>query len=110
MSTQEAENFLKALGDENRLKIIEFIKKGERSSNEIQDALKKSQSTVSQHLKVLVDEDILTYQRDNAKKIYKIKFPEILDIISSINQFIARRASLKISKISDDTISDTLRS
>jgi len=110
MSFDEAEDFLKALGDETRLKIIDFIKKGERSSIEIQDALKKSQSTVSQHLKVLVDENILSYQRDNAKKIYKIKHPEILGIISSVIQFLVLRNQEKVEKLSDSAISDTLRS
>lgn len=105
----EMEDFLKALADENRLKIIDFVKRGARTSIEIQEALKKSQSTISQHLKILVDEEILTYERDLAKKIYSIKYTEVIDIISSINQLLARRNQEKLTKISEEAVSDTLR-
>jgi DNA-binding transcriptional ArsR family regulator len=109
MSMNDAELFLKALADELRLQILEFIKKAPRASNEIQDALKKSQSTISQHLKVLVDEGILTYNRDGAKKIYEINDPIINNILSSVHAFLIQRHQRKVAKLEDEAISDTLR-
>jgi len=106
---KEMENFLKVLGDETRLKIIDFINRGKRTSIEIQEALKKSQSTISQHMKVLVEEDILTFDRDSAKKLYRIKNPEILNIISIINAYLEQRNHQKVEEISDSAISDTLK-
>jgi ArsR family transcriptional regulator, arsenate/arsenite/antimonite-responsive transcriptional repressor len=109
MSTSDAELFLKAIADELRLQILEFIKKAPRTSNDIQDALKKSQSTISQHLKVLVDEEILTYKRDGAKKTYEINNPIVLSILSNVNAFLIQRHQRKVAKLEDDAISDTLR-
>ena len=44
--------FLKVLSDETRLNIIELLRtEKQRSAKEIKDALDKSQSTISQHLK-----------------------------------------------------------
>ncbi len=48
-------NFLKALGNENRLKIIGILANGDRTVGELASALDLKEPTVSQHLLMLKD-------------------------------------------------------
>jgi ArsR family transcriptional regulator len=56
---KELEKSLKALGDRNRLRIINMLKDRALCVCEITDILKLSQSTVSGHLRILKDAGIV---------------------------------------------------
>jgi len=83
----------KAIADPTRLEIIEFLKKGEKCQCEIHPELEKSQSTISQHLKILIDCGIIEMRRDGQKKIYSIKEPDILQMIELIDDLITKHYS-----------------
>lgn len=84
----------KAIADPTRLEIIEFLKdKQEICQCEIHPELEKSQSTVSQHLKILIDCGIIEMRRDGQKKMYKIKEPDVLQIIELIDDIITKHFS-----------------
>jgi len=100
--------FLKILAHSVRLKIIECLKDTEKTVNDIQNELKKSQSTISQHLKVLFNANILTFRKNGLKSYYKISDPKIHDILLNINQYIADRSQQKIEDITSGNIKDTL--
>ncbi|MHA1275748.1 MAG: ArsR/SmtB family transcription factor [Candidatus Helarchaeota archaeon] len=100
--------FLKVLADSTRLKIILLLKAGESTANTIQDTLRKSQSTISQQLKILVDSDILEARRDGVKKYYSIKHPHIFDVISSIDLFLSESKQKKVGDLTSLDIVDTL--
>lgn len=105
--------FYKILTDITRLEILEFLRDGEeRNATEIQDALKRGQSTVSQQLKILVIADLLEVRKDSRKKMFKIKYPELFKVIRSTGVFINNRARAQIEKkinhITDVDIHDTL--
>jgi len=68
--------FLKTISDENRLRIICFLKSWEKCVCEIVDFLDIPQNLVSHHLKKLKDEKILV-----SKKVW-------LNVIYSINKTI----------------------
>ena len=63
---------LKALGDETRLNIVEFLLDGEKCVCEIFPHVKRTQSTTSIQLDVLRKAGIL----DSRKRIYTLKSPE----------------------------------
>ncbi len=103
----QASNLLKALADKSRLQIIEMLYDGEKSSKDIEDGLGKSQSTTSQHLKVLVDSDLLSFRQDGLKKYYKLK-GEVLDFVAAINALVGKITQKRIGSIASQTIKDTL--
>ncbi|MEX2681990.1 MAG: ArsR/SmtB family transcription factor [Candidatus Sigynarchaeota archaeon] len=103
----QASGILKALADKSRLQIIEILYDGEKNSKEIEDQLGKCQSTTSQHLKVLVDADLLSFRQDGLKKYYKVK-PEVLDFMASVNALVGKITRQKMGSIVAHEIKDTL--
>lgn len=69
----EEVKLLKAMGDETRIKILQYLLNGEKCACTIVPFIGKAQPTVSQHLKVLVEAGILDLRRDGVKMLYKIK-------------------------------------
>ena len=55
---------MKALSDPNRIKIIKMLQKRAMCVCEIQAALGLAQPTVSKHLKVLENADLVRYEKD----------------------------------------------
>ncbi len=81
---KEALKIFKALCDETRLKIVEFLLNGEKCVCEIVSYVNRSQSTVSIHLSKLESLDIVESRREGKKVYYKLineKVEQILNII-----------------------------
>jgi len=76
---------LKAMSDETRFKIIEFLLKGEKCVCEIFPYVKRTQSTVSIHLNNLEDAGVLESRRDGKKIFYKIKDKRVCDIFKALD-------------------------
>lgn len=55
---------MKALSDSNRLKIIKLLQQGPKCVCELQAALQVSQPTVSKHLKILEEADMVHRSRE----------------------------------------------
>ena len=106
--TEKIAEFLKILSDQTRLEILELLKNGGKTSREIQETLKKSQSTISQHLKKLNDEDLITIEEKENLNYYKIKYQYIFKILSFVQSFIITLQKEKIRKLSELDIQDTL--
>jgi ArsR family transcriptional regulator len=68
----EVVSFLKAISEENRLKILCVLKKGELCVCEIWQYLDLPQNLVSHHLKVLKDFNIVESRRESTKIIYSL--------------------------------------
>lgn len=62
-------NYLKALGDPIRLKIVRALQAGSMSVSDLVELLELEMANVSHHLRVLFHADIVTTQRDG-KFIY----------------------------------------
>ncbi|MDH4223457.1 MAG: metalloregulator ArsR/SmtB family transcription factor [candidate division Zixibacteria bacterium] len=69
--------FFKALGDETRLKIVKCALGCECCACGFVPKTKKDQTTVSRHLKILVEAGILKYQKKGRFIIYRIKSDEL---------------------------------
>jgi ArsR family transcriptional regulator len=73
---------LKTLGQPTRLKIIDFLRDGERCVCEIFPAIGEEQSNTSRHLNLMVSSGILFRRKEGVKIFYALKHPEILEIIA----------------------------
>ena len=72
---------LKALGQPTRMKIVDFLRDGERCVCEIFPAIGEEQSNTSRHLNMLLAAGVLSRRKDGLKIYYTIKHPEILEIV-----------------------------
>ncbi|MFX0073611.1 MAG: ArsR/SmtB family transcription factor [Candidatus Hermodarchaeota archaeon] len=108
--TEKIVDFLKILADQTRLDMLLLLKNSAKSSAEIQKALDKSQSTISQHLKILWDADLITFEKnkDNNVKYYTIKYLYIFKIISFIQSFVITLQKDKIRELTNFDVYDTL--
>ena len=60
-----------AIAEPRRRHILEFIAGEERSVNVIADALELAQPSVSNHLQVLLNVDLVTVRRDGRRTLYR---------------------------------------
>lgn len=75
---------LKALGQPTRLKIIDFLREGERCVCEIFPAIEEEQSNTSRHLNMMLASGVLSRRKEGLKIYYAIKHPEILEVIDLV--------------------------
>lgn len=75
---------LKALADETRFKIVEYLLEGEKCVCEIFPYVKRTQSTVSTHLGHLEKSGVLESKREGRKIFYSIKDKRVCDIFKSL--------------------------
>ena len=76
--------FFKALGDETRLTILSYLLEHSYCACDFSSLTKKDQTTVSKHLKVLVEAGILKYEKQGRNIIYSIKNEEINCLLLSL--------------------------
>lgn len=88
--TQLNAAIIKAIGQENRLRILHLLEGGEMCVNDILLAIDQEQSNVSRHLNHLHRCGILTRRKEGLKTFYAIKHPEVLQLIA-LTSDIARR-------------------
>ena len=100
--------FLRVLADQTRLEIIDLLRNEKKTSSEIQTILNKSQSTISQHLKVLTNKNLILFERINNLKYYKIKNSDIFKLLVEIRSYVAGINKEKLQTMSDEDIIDTL--
>ena len=80
-------DFFKALGHPLRLALLNQLRHGEQSVQELQMALDADQSTVSQHLAVLRNKEIVDLRKDGTSAFYSVHDPlifQLLDVARAI--------------------------
>lgn len=95
MVNKEALKILKALSDETRLKIIEFILDEEKCVCEIFPHVKRTQSTISIQLDVLKKAGILDSRKEGKRVYYFIANDKVRDIFK-ILEFSKTKTKKKI--------------
>lgn len=76
--------FFKALGDETRLTILSYLLEHSYCACDFSSLTKKNQTTVSKHLKVLVEAGVLKYEKQGRNIIYSIKNREMECLLVSL--------------------------
>jgi DNA-binding transcriptional ArsR family regulator len=65
-------NPFEALGDPNRRAIVELLRDGDRSVQELADALPISRPAVSRHLRLLKDAGLVTDRAEGTRRLYRL--------------------------------------
>ncbi len=88
VATHEAQaEFLRAVGQATRLRILEVLAEGDRCVCDIQVAVREQQSNISKHLATLRRSGILTAHREGGRVVYRIRngrIPEFLRRLSDV--------------------------
>ena len=69
---KQAAGMFKALGDENRMKILGLLRGGERCACVLLDDLHVTQPTLSHHMKILCDAEIVVGRKEGKWTYYSI--------------------------------------
>ena len=93
--------FIKILGDANRLTIIKIIGSGSKSVSELISATNLSQTLVSFHLRALRDTGLVTTRRDGPFIYYSLADQKLMDILSDLVQL----SGLEIELLDDKLVS-----
>ncbi|MEA2179463.1 MAG: hypothetical protein QOG77_2760 [Solirubrobacteraceae bacterium] len=65
-------NPFEALGDPNRRAIVELLREGDRSVQEIADALPISRPAVSRHLRLLKGAGLVADRAEGTRRLYRL--------------------------------------
>jgi len=76
---------LKALAQPTRLKILEYLREGERCICEIVPAVGGEQSNISRHISVMQKSHLITTRKDGVKVMVKVRDPQIFDILDRVS-------------------------
>ena len=88
----------KIIGDPNRIKILEILRKGENCQCEIIPLISQSQPTVSRHLKLLEDAGIIQSKKEGTRVIYNVVDPHIFNLIDAIDDNLVKIITTELSK------------
>lgn len=80
----EATRLLKAISNENRLKVLCLLVQSEKSVTELDTVIKLGQSALSQHLAILRKEGLVKTRREQQTIYYSIKGPEAHAIMETL--------------------------
>ena len=86
----------RALSDPSRLKILNFLRDGEKCVCEIMPHLAIIQPVVSRHLKILKESGIVRDRKDGTRRLYSITDQEIFRIIDDITPELLNKYSTRI--------------
>ncbi|AKP74452.2 ArsR family transcriptional regulator [Piscirickettsia salmonis] len=87
MTNKKLSKILKAFSDENRRLILWFLQKRELCVCELEQLLPISQSTISNHLRMLSDLDLVDSYKEGRWVIYQKKYNQdalVISILKSI--------------------------
>jgi ArsR family transcriptional regulator, arsenate/arsenite/antimonite-responsive transcriptional repressor len=80
-------NAFKALADPTRREILQLLRKGPKTSGEIADRFPTAWATVSRHLGVLRDADLILSERNGQQIIYELNTTVFHDLIEHIMEW-----------------------
>ena len=92
-------DFLKAIAQPTRLKILYFLKGGERCACEIIPKMKEDQSNISRHLTHMKDMGILESRKEGVSVYYKIKDKRVFILLSLVDEMVKSEIKEKARKV-----------
>ncbi|MEI6306735.1 MAG: metalloregulator ArsR/SmtB family transcription factor [Deltaproteobacteria bacterium] len=94
-ATHYLADVLKSLAQPTRLKIVDFLRDGERCVCEIFPAIDEEQSNTSRHLAYMQTHGILSRRKEGVKIYYAVKHPEVLEIIDRVSAIVRRETEVR---------------
>ena len=67
-----AADAFEALGDPNRRRILDLLRQGDRSVQQLADELPISRPAVSRHLRLLKDAGLVTDRAEGTRRLYRL--------------------------------------
>ncbi len=83
-------NFFKVLSHPARLAILDHLRNGEKSVNELQAIMEADQSTISQQLSRLRSGNLVNTRKDGTTVYYSIRDPLIFDLMDVAREIFNR--------------------
>lgn len=80
-------DFFKALAHPARIRILEYLREGEKPAGEILEALGLEQSNGSQHLAVLRNRGILTARREGTNVVYGPRDAMLYQVLDLLRRY-----------------------
>lgn len=94
-------DFLRAIAQPTRLKILYFLKDGEKCACKIIPKMKEDQSNISRHLTHMKDVGILESRKEGVSVYYKIKDKRVFTLLSLADEMVKAeiREKAKVVKV-----------
>lgn len=83
----------KALADPTRREILELLRSGPRSSGEIAEQFTTSWATISRHLSVLRDADLIIAEKNGQHVMYELNSTVFQDVVEHVLKMFRPRRS-----------------
>ncbi len=83
----------KALADPTRREILELLRSGPRSSGEIAEQFTTSWATISRHLSVLRDADLIIAEKTGQHVMYELNTTVFQDVVEHVLKMFRPRRS-----------------
>ncbi len=92
--TRVAERF-RAMGDENRIRILSLLTQGPANVTALTRELKVNQASVSKHLGILRQAGLVDYERHGAQSIYRITDSSVENLCKLVCDGVMTHAQLQ---------------
>ena len=89
MALSGSSQVFRALADETRRGILQLLRKGPRTSGEIAAAFESSWPTISRHLSILRDADLVTTERRGQEIYYELNTSVFQDFVQQFFEWTA---------------------
>lgn len=76
-----------AIADPNRRYLLEELRRGRKTVNELASGLPVSRPAVSQHLKVLLDAGLVIVTSEGTRRFYSVSTPGFVQVNLWLDQF-----------------------
>ena len=105
---------LKALGDPNRVKIIDLLSCGEKCGCEILENFKFTQPTLSHHMKVLMDCGLIEGRKDGIWNQYKLNVNNANKLVLFLMKLVSEKENCICNsqeyEYNDNSVKDKIKS
>jgi DNA-binding transcriptional ArsR family regulator len=81
----------RALSDPTRREILELLRGGPRTSGEIAEKFTTSWATISRHLSVLKDSDLILAERNGQHIVYELNTTVFQDVVENLIKWLGPR-------------------
>ena len=88
--TEKHESLFSAIADVQRRKILNILKKGELSVTEIKTHFDLSGATLSHHLNILKNAELVRVRRQGQQRIYTLNLSVVEELMLMFNQLFKR--------------------
>ena len=88
MDARKTAVYFKALGDENRIRILKLLHGGEKCACKLLEELNISQSTLSHHMKILCDAGIVNVRKEGKWMHYSICSESLAELSAMLRQLL----------------------